>query len=89
MNQNEKENNIIKEREYIIISDKNNEYKSKLLITNNGLFCIDLITTINNTLKKYSLSLTMEELIKNRFFKIFINLEEVFRELIKYQKVIL
>jgi predicted RNase H-like nuclease (RuvC/YqgF family) len=81
MEQNEEENNIIKEREFNLISDKNNEYKIKLYITNNDLFCIDLLTTINNKIKKYSLSLTMEELIKNRFFKIFINLEEVFREL--------
>ena len=81
MDQNEDDNNIIKEREFNLISDKNNEYKIKLYITNDDLFCIDLLTTINNKIKKYSLSLTMEELIKNRFFKIFINLEEVFREL--------
>ena len=81
MAQNEDNNYIIKEREFNLISDKNNEYKIKLYITNDDLFCIDLLTTINNKIKKYSLSLTMEELIKNRFFKIFINLEEVFREL--------
>ena len=80
MDQNEEENNIIKEREFNLISDKNNEYKIKLYITNNDLFCIDLLTTINNKIKKYSLSLTMEELIKNRFFKIFINIEEIFKE---------
>ena len=31
--------------------------------------------------KKYALSCTLEELFKNRFFKIFINVDEIFREL--------
>ena len=81
MDQNEEDSYNIKEKEFILISDKKNKYKSKLYISNNDLFCIDLFTINNFPLKKYSLSLTMNELVKNRFFKIFINLEEVFREL--------
>ena len=90
MDQSEEENYNLKETDdFILISDKKNEFKSKLFIYNNDLFCIDLLTTCNYQSKKYSLSLTMNELIKNRFFKIFINLEEVFRELEnKIKKVI-
>ena len=82
MEQSEEENYNIKETdEFILVSDKKQEYKSKLFISNNDLFCIELVKTCNYQSKKYSLSLTMNELIKNRFFKIFYNLEEVFREL--------
>ena len=40
MDQND--DNILKEREFILTSDKKNEYKIKLFITNNELFCINL-----------------------------------------------
>ena len=79
MDHNEEENNILKEKEFSIISDKNNEYRVKVFITSNDLFCINLFS--NNLSKKYSLSLSMKDLIKNRFFKMFINLDEVFIEL--------
>jgi hypothetical protein len=80
MEQSEEENNILKEKKFTLISDKNNEYETKLFITND-LFCINLFTNNNILSKKYSLSLSMNDLIKNRFFKIFLNLDEVFREL--------
>ena len=82
MELNEEENNILKEKEFTLISDKNNEYKVKIFITSDELFCIYLFSTNNDNLsKKYSLSLSMKDLIKNRFFKMFINLDEVFIEL--------
>ena len=82
MEQSEEENYNIKETdEFILVSDKKQEYKSKLFISNNDLFCIELVTTCKYQLKKYFISLTMNELLKDRFFKMFINLEEVFREL--------
>ena len=81
MELNEDENNIIKEKDFNLISDNKIEYKIKLFITNNDLFCINIFTNKIISSKKYSLSLTMDDLIKNRFFKIFINLEEIFREL--------
>ena len=68
------------EKDFILTSDKNIEYKLKLFINNNDSFCISAFTTKNIPSKKYSLSLTMNELIKNRFFKIFINIEEIFKE---------
>ena len=81
MDQNEDEVNILKEKDFILISDKNNEYKMKLFIDDNDLFCLTAFNMKNYPSKKYSLSLTMNDLIKNRFFKIFVNLEEIFREL--------
>ena len=81
MELNEDEINIIKEKNFNLISDNNIKYKIKLFITNNDLFCINIFTNKIISSKKYSLSLTMDDLIKNRFFKIFINLEEIFREL--------
>ena len=51
MEQIEEENNIIREKEFILISDKNNEYKIKIFITNNDLFCINLFTIKNNLQK--------------------------------------
>jgi len=81
MEYNEEENNILKEKEFTLISDKNNEYRVKVFITSNDLFCINLFSNNNNLSKKYSLSLSMKDLIKNRFFKMFINLDEVFLEL--------
>jgi hypothetical protein len=52
MDQNEDEVNILKEKDIILISDKNNEYKMKLFIDNNDLFCL----TAFNQSKKYSIS---------------------------------
>ncbi len=69
MELNEDENNIIKEKDFNLISDNKIEYKIKLFITNNDLFCINLFTNKIISSKKYSLSLTMDDLIKNRFFK--------------------
>ena len=81
MEQNEDEIFILKEKEFILISDKNIKYKIKLSINSNDLFCITAISTKNIPLKKYSLSSTLNDLIKNRFFKIFLNTEEIFIEL--------
>ena len=68
MDKNEDEVNIIKEKDFILISDKNNEYKMKFFINTNDLFCLTAITTKNNSSKKYSLSLSMNDLIKKKIF---------------------
>ena len=57
MEENEDEINILKEKEFILISDKKVEYKIKLFISDNDLFCINAFTTKNIPFKKYSLSL--------------------------------
>ena len=36
---------ILKEKDFILISDKNNEYKIKLFIKNNDLFCLTAFNT--------------------------------------------
>ena len=73
---------IIKEKDFKLTSDKNTDYIIKLSIDENNLFNITAITTNNFLLKKkYSLSLSMDDLNKHRFFKIFLNTEEIFREL--------
>ena len=73
---------IIKEKDFKLTSDKNTDFIIKLSIDENNLFNITAITTNNFLLKKkYSLSLSMDDLNKHRFFKIFLNTEEIFREL--------
>ena len=53
MEETDKENYNIKETDdFILVSDKKNEYKSKLFISNNDLFCIELVTTCNYQSKK-------------------------------------
>ena len=81
MEQNEDEIDIIKEKNFILISDKKIEYQMKFYINNNDLFCLTAFTTKIYPSKKYFISLTMNDLIKNRFFKMFINIDEIFREL--------
>ena len=73
---------IIKEKDFKLTSDKNTDFIIKLSIDENNLFNITAITTNNILLKKkYSLSLSMDDLNRHRFFKIFLNTEEIFREL--------
>ena len=83
MEENLKEINIINQKEFILKSEGGIEYYLNLFISNNDLLCIDINSINNYPNKKYSLSMTMNELIKNRFFKIFFDLDEVFRELEK------
>jgi len=72
---------ILKEKSYIKQTDKKNEYKLTLSVFNNNTFDITICSIKQIPSKKFVLNCSMEELIKNRFFKIFINVEEVFREL--------
>ena len=69
------------EKDFILTSDKNIEYKLKLYINNNDSFCISAFTTKNIPSKKYSLSLTMNELIKYRFFKYLLILKKYLKNL--------
>ena len=62
------ENNIIRKKDFVLTSDKKNVFNAKLYFTTNDLFCLDLVTNFDFKSKKYSLSLTMNELIKERFF---------------------
>ena len=81
MNNDEEEIFILKEKKFILKSDKNIEYEIILSINNNDTLNINVNSMKINPSKKYFLSCTLEELFKNRFFKIFINIDEIFREL--------
>ena len=71
----------IKETSCVIKSSTKNEYKITLSIYNNDNISLNATTTNVVPTKKFTLLCTLEELIKNRFFKLFVNVDEVFREL--------
>ena len=77
----ENSNNIIEEKKYKIITDKNNEMELYLRNINNEELSITFYTINQIPSKKYELKCGLEEFQKNRFFKIFINIDEIIREL--------
>ena len=72
---------IFEEKKYKIRTNKNNEMELLLRNINNEELSITLFTVNQTKLKKYELKCNLEELQKNRFFKIFINIEEIMNEL--------
>ena len=70
---------IIEERNYKIRTNKNNEMDLILKNINNEKLSITIIN--KNKSIKYELKYNLEEFQKNRFFKIFINVEEIMKEL--------
>ena len=81
---NSNETMIIEEKKYNIITDKNNEMELYLRNYNNEKLSISFysIKKINQKpLKKFELKDSLEKFKKNRFFKIFINIEEIIKEL--------
>ena len=75
--------NIIEEKKYKIKTDKNNEMELYLRNYNNEELSFTLFNNNETPIKKYELKCNLEELQKNRFFKIFISVEEIIRELEK------
>ena len=76
-----KESNIIEEKKYNIKTDKNNEMELYLRNINNEELLINLYTINQFPTTKYELKCNLNEFQKNRFFKIFFNIEEIIREL--------
>ena len=72
---------IIKERKFKIRTNKNNEMELFLKNYNNEELSITLFNNNEEVFKKYELKCNLEEFQKNRFFKIFINIEEIMKEL--------
>ena len=72
---------IIEEKKYKISTNKNNEMDLFIRNYNNEELSITLFNSNKFTLKKYELKCNLEEFQKNRFFKIFINVEEIMKEL--------
>ena len=69
------------EKQYKIRTNKNNEMELHLRNINNEELSITLYTINKIQLKKYELKCNLEDFQKNRFFKIFINIEEIMKEL--------
>ena len=74
---------IIEEKKYKIRTNNNNEMELLLRNYNNEELSIILFNNDEFKSKKYELKCDLEELQKNRFFKIFISVEEIIRELEK------
>ena len=68
-------------KKFKIITNKNNEMELFLKNYNNEILSITLFNNNECELKKYELKCNLEEFQKNRFFKIFINIEEIMKEL--------
>ena len=73
----------MEEKKYKIKTDKNNEMDLYLINHNNEELSFTLFNNNETSSKKYELKCNLEELQKNRFFKIFISVEEIIRELEK------
>ena len=71
----------IEEEKFKIITNKNNEMELFLRNYNNEELSITIFNKNETELKKYELKCNLEEFQKNRFFKIFINIEEIMKEL--------
>ena len=75
------EYNIIKEMKYNITTDKNNKMDLYLRYYENEEISISVYSINQFPSKKYELKCNLEEFQKNRFFKIFNNIEELMLEL--------
>ena len=71
----------VEERKFKIRTNKNNEMELLLRNYNNEELSITLFNNKEEELRKYELKCNLEEFQKNRFFKIFINIEEIMKEL--------
>ena len=71
----------IEERKFKIKTNKNNEMELILRNYNNEELTITIFNNNESPTKKYELKCNLEEFQKNRFFKIFINIEEIMKEL--------
>ena len=72
---------ITEGKKYKIRTNKNNEMELILRNYNNEELSITLFTINASPSKKYELRCNLEEFQKNRFFKIFVNTEEIMKEL--------
>ena len=70
---------IIEEKKFKVITNKNNLLDLYLRNHKNGKFSITIINESQQI--KYELKKNLEEFQKIRFFKIFINIDEIMKEL--------
>ena len=69
------------EKIFKIITNKNKEMDLFLRNYNNEELSITIFNNNEYEIKKYELKCNLEEFQKNRFFKIFINIQEIMKEL--------
>ena len=77
----ENNSNILEEKKYNITTDKKNEMELYLKNINNEELLITLISMNKSPSRKFELKCNLKEFQKNRFFKIFINIDEIIKEL--------
>ena len=71
------------EKPFMIETDKKNKMELFLRIYNNEEFVITIYSKNEYPSRKFELRCNLEEIQKNRFFRIFLNIEEIMRELEK------
>ena len=74
-------NSLIEEKKFIIKTDKAIKMDLFLRIYNSDEFAISIYTKNEFQSRKYQLKCNLDEIQKNRFFRIFLNTEEIMREL--------
>ena len=66
-------NSLLKEKKFVIETDKKNKMDLFLRINNYEEFAISIYSKNENPERNYEIKFTLEEIQKNRFFKMFIN----------------
>ena len=74
-------NSSIEEKRFIIETDKKNKMDLYLRIFNNEEFAISIYTKNEYPTRKFELKCDLEEIQKNRFFRIFSDINEIMEEL--------
>ncbi len=74
-------NSLLKEKKFVIETDKKNKMDLFLRINNYDDFAISIYSKNEKPARNYEIKFTLEEIQKNRFFKMFINVEEIMEEL--------
>ena len=79
----EEDSSLIDQKKFIIKTNKENEMDLFLRIYNNDEFAISIYSKNEFLSRKFQLKCNLDEIQKNRFFRIFLNTEEIMRELEK------
>ena len=72
---------VIEEKKYKITTNKNNEMELIIRNYNNEELSITILNNKEYEIIKYELKCNLDEFQKNRFFKIFVNIQEIMKEL--------
>ena len=75
------QNSSIEEKKFLIETDKNRKMNLFLRIYNNEEFSISIYTKKEYPSRKFEFRCNLKEIQKNRFFKIFVDFDEIMREI--------